>query len=91
MFECEILRRIEILAKFPFNKPIYSANLVYVSFYFQCFFIKYFVKSLIDLSFKVDAKNTHVPYRDSKLTRLLQDSLGGNAKTVMVANIGPAR
>lgn len=28
--------------------------------------------------------------RDSKLTRLLQDSLGGNTKTVMVANVGPA-
>jgi kinesin family protein 3/17 len=38
----------------------------------------------------VDGKSTHVPYRDSKLTRLLEDSLGGNTKTVMVANIGPA-
>ena len=35
-------------------------------------------------------KSTHIPYRDSKLTRLLQDSLGGNSKTIMVATIGPA-
>lgn len=32
----------------------------------------------------------HIPYRDSRLTRLLQDSLGGNARTVMIANFGPA-
>lgn len=42
------------------------------------------------ISALVDGKTTHVPYRDSKLTRLLQDSLGGNSKTIMVANIGPA-
>ncbi|XP_048730385.1 kinesin-like protein KIF3B isoform X2 [Ostrea edulis] len=42
------------------------------------------------ISALVDGKSTHIPYRDAKLTRLLQDSLGGNAKTVMVANIGPA-
>ncbi|UYV61046.1 KIF3C, partial [Cordylochernes scorpioides] len=42
------------------------------------------------ISALVDGRSTHIPYRDSKLTRLLQDSLGGNSKTVMVANIGPA-
>jgi kinesin family protein 3/17 len=38
----------------------------------------------------VASKPTHVPYRDSQLTRLLQDSLGGNTKTVMIANVGPS-
>ena len=42
------------------------------------------------ISSLTDPKATHIPYRDSKLTRLLQDSLGGNTKTVMVANVGPA-
>ena len=35
-------------------------------------------------------KGAYVPYRDSKLTRLLKDSLGGRAKTVMIVAIGPS-
>lgn len=41
------------------------------------------------ISALVDGKCKYVPYRDSKLTRLLQDSLGGNSKTLMVACISP--
>lgn len=33
---------------------------------------------------------SHVPYRDSKLTRILQDSLGGNSKTYLIACASPA-
>ncbi|VFQ73729.1 unnamed protein product [Cuscuta campestris] len=35
-------------------------------------------------------KLLHVRYRDSKLTFLLQDSLGGNAKTIIIANVSPS-
>lgn len=34
--------------------------------------------------------SNYIPYRDSKLTRLLKDSLGGNCRTVMIANIAPS-
>lgn len=37
-----------------------------------------------------DPNSSHIPYRDSKLTRLLQDSLGGTARTALIATIGPA-
>ena len=35
-------------------------------------------------------KQSHVPFRDSKLTRILQDSLGGNSRTLMIACISPS-
>ena len=35
-------------------------------------------------------RKSHVPYRDSKLTRLLKDSIGGNCRTVMIAAVSPS-
>lgn len=37
-----------------------------------------------------DGKSTHIPYRDSKLTRVLQDSLGGNSKTALIITCSPS-
>jgi hypothetical protein len=49
-------------------------------------------KSLLALGNVIKAMtspNKFIPYRDSKLTRLLKDSLGGNCRTVMIANVSP--
>ncbi|OMJ79414.1 hypothetical protein SteCoe_20569 [Stentor coeruleus] len=37
-----------------------------------------------------DGKSTHIPYRNSKLTRVLQDSLGGNSKTCLIVTCSPS-
>lgn len=49
-------------------------------------------KSLLVLGNVINSlteKRTHIPYRDSKLTYLLKDSLGGNSKTILIATINP--
>ncbi|EHS63745.1 uncharacterized protein PGTG_21837 [Puccinia graminis f. sp. tritici CRL 75-36-700-3] len=51
-------------------------------------------QSLLTLGRVINAlveKNSHVPYRESKLTRLLQDSLGGRTKTCIIATVSPSR
>ncbi|RAO65196.1 uncharacterized protein BHQ10_001208 [Talaromyces amestolkiae] len=51
-------------------------------------------KSLLTLGRVINAlvdKSSHIPYRESKLTRLLQDSLGGQTKTCIIATVSPAR
>ncbi|XP_020594453.1 kinesin-like protein KIN-5D [Phalaenopsis equestris] len=50
-------------------------------------------KSLLTLGRVINAlveNNNHSPYRESKLTRLLRDSLGGNTKTCIIATISPS-
>jgi len=45
------------------------------------------INSLVEIA---EGKARHVHYWDSKLTFLLRDSLGGNSKTLIVANISPS-
>lgn len=51
-------------------------------------------KSLLTLGRVINAlvdRSQHIPYRESKLTRLLQDSLGGQTKTCIIATVSPAK
>jgi kinesin family protein 11 len=51
-------------------------------------------KSLLTLGRVINAlvdRSSHIPYRESKLTRLLQDSLGGRTKTCIIATVSPAK
>uniref|UniRef100_A0A8H7TN36 Kinesin-like protein n=1 Tax=Bionectria ochroleuca TaxID=29856 RepID=A0A8H7TN36_BIOOC len=51
-------------------------------------------KSLLTLGRVINAlvdRSAHIPYRESKLTRILQDSLGGRTKTCIIATISPAK
>ena len=47
------------------------------------------LRPLSDVIYALVQGERHVPYRNGKLTRLLQDTLGGNSRAVMVAHVNP--
>ena len=69
-----------------------SFNLIIEIFFCSISYDNYHFVSAINFSALGDTskKASHVPYRDSKLTRMLQDSLGGNSRTQMIACVSPS-
>ncbi|KAJ8380708.1 hypothetical protein SKAU_G00014860 [Synaphobranchus kaupii] len=48
------------------------------------------LSALGDVIFALSSEQPHIPYRNNKLTQFMQDSLGGNAKTLMFVNVSPS-
>lgn len=67
--------------------PISPSPAVRIEYFFRF----HLVSLLIFISScSVGKRSGHIPYRDSKLTRILQHSLGGNARTAIVCTLSPA-
>jgi Kinesin motor domain len=49
------------------------------------------IQALVDVATMKGNSNRHIPYRDSKLTFLLKDALGGNSKTCLIATVSPSK
>lgn len=66
------------------------ANESWISFLREAQSINKSLSALGDVIAALSEGGKHIPYRNNKLTQLMQDSLGGNAKTLMFVNFSPA-
>lgn len=84
-FSFQILSR----TKLQINADTHSSNLTRMAPFKKN--LKLGLNSSIKAKQQTGGKDFHIPFRESKLTRLLQDSLGGNSKTFLLATISPAK
>ena len=60
------------------------------TFSYYCTHFLFICGNEISILLFFQRRNQHIPYRNSKLTRLLKDSLGGNCQTIMIAAVSPS-
>lgn len=81
---------LQYLTCFSLFFPLFYIYMYTFVFFFVQLNLPLFIKRYITIFFCSKGRSGHIPYRDSKLTRILQNSLGGNGRTAIICTMSPA-